>query len=87
MWSVGCIFGELLGGKVMFKGRDCKYAERTVRGEENNFLIMILITNFRVFIDIDQLQKIFDVLGTPEDLILGSLCSQRVRKRSHGCKL
>ncbi|KAI9159374.1 F-box protein: endocytic membrane traffic, recycling ReCYcling 1 [Blastocladiella emersonii ATCC 22665] len=22
MWSVGCIFGELLGGKPMFKGRD-----------------------------------------------------------------
>jgi mitogen-activated protein kinase 7 len=22
LWSVGCIFGELLGGKALFKGRD-----------------------------------------------------------------
>lgn len=22
MWSVGCIFAELLGGKPLFKGRD-----------------------------------------------------------------
>ncbi|KAJ3071146.1 Mitogen-activated protein kinase [Quaeritorhiza haematococci] len=52
MWSVGCILGELLGGRVMFKGTDY----------------------------IDQLQKIFDVLGTPEDPCLTSLCSQRVLK-------
>jgi len=25
MWSVGCILAELLGGKPLFKGRDCKY--------------------------------------------------------------
>jgi serine/threonine protein kinase len=24
MWSVGCIFAEMLGGKPLFKGRDCK---------------------------------------------------------------
>lgn len=24
MWSVGCIFGELLSSKPLFKGRDCK---------------------------------------------------------------
>jgi hypothetical protein len=23
MWSVGCIMAELLGGKPLFKGRDC----------------------------------------------------------------
>jgi serine/threonine protein kinase len=50
MWSVGCIFGELLLGRVMFKGKDY----------------------------VDQLQKVFNVLGTPEDLLLGSLCSSRV---------
>jgi len=25
MWSVGCILAELLGGKPLFKGRDCMY--------------------------------------------------------------
>jgi mitogen-activated protein kinase 7 len=24
VWSVGCIMAELLGGKPLFKGRDCK---------------------------------------------------------------
>jgi serine/threonine protein kinase len=24
VWSVGCIFAEMLGGKVLFAGRDCK---------------------------------------------------------------
>lgn len=24
MWSLGCIFAELLGHKPLFKGRDCK---------------------------------------------------------------
>lgn len=24
MWSVGCIFAEMLGGRPLFKGRDCK---------------------------------------------------------------
>jgi mitogen-activated protein kinase 7 len=24
IWSVGCIMAELLGGKPLFKGRDCK---------------------------------------------------------------
>ncbi|KAJ3394819.1 Mitogen-activated protein kinase [Lobulomyces angularis] len=56
MWSVGCIFGELLNGKIMFKGKDY----------------------------VDQLQKIFEVLGTPEDLLLGTLCSQRVLKYIQG---
>lgn len=25
MWSVGCIFAEMLGGKPLFKGRDCRF--------------------------------------------------------------
>ncbi|KAJ3331264.1 Mitogen-activated protein kinase [Blyttiomyces sp. JEL0837] len=52
LWSVGCIFGELMVGKVLFKGQDY----------------------------IDQLQKIFEVLGTPSDPSLTQLCSARVLK-------
>ncbi|KAJ3128646.1 Mitogen-activated protein kinase [Nowakowskiella sp. JEL0407] len=52
VWSVGCIFAELIGGKVLFKGSDY----------------------------IDQLQRIFEVLGTPEDPTLMGLCSPRVLK-------
>ncbi|KAJ3045281.1 Mitogen-activated protein kinase [Rhizophlyctis rosea] len=54
IWSVGCIFGELLMGKVMFKGSDY----------------------------IDQLQRIFEVRGTPQDPTLMNLCSPKVSKRT-----
>jgi mitogen-activated protein kinase 7 len=52
IWSVGCIFGEILGRKVVFKGKD----------------------------HIDQLQRVFSILGTPEDALLESICSKRVLK-------
>jgi mitogen-activated protein kinase 7 len=52
IWSVGCIFGEMLNGKILFKGGDY----------------------------IDQLSKIFDVCGTPQDPTLTQLCSARVLK-------
>lgn len=52
LWSVGCIFGELLGGKTMFKGQHY----------------------------VDQIKKIFEILGTPKDPSLMTLCSPRVLK-------
>ena len=39
MWSIGCIFGEMVTGKILFKG----------------------------FSENDQLRKIFEVLGTPNE--------------------
>ncbi|KAJ3295242.1 Mitogen-activated protein kinase [Rhizoclosmatium sp. JEL0117] len=50
IWSVGCIFGELMIGKVLFKGQDY----------------------------IDQLQKVFEVIGTPSESALTPLCTSRV---------
>lgn len=41
VWSVGCIFGELLTGKPIFEGRS----------------------------EIDQITRIYEVLGTPNDAI------------------
>ncbi|KAJ3208439.1 Mitogen-activated protein kinase [Entophlyctis luteolus] len=52
IWSVGCIFGELMIGKVLFKGADY----------------------------IDQLQKVFEIIGTPPDSALTPLCTSRVLK-------
>ncbi|KAI8825894.1 kinase-like domain-containing protein [Fimicolochytrium jonesii] len=52
MWSVGCIFGELYVGKVLFKGRDF----------------------------VNQLETIFDMMGTPPDLAAMGLCSPKVYK-------
>ncbi|KAI8612395.1 kinase-like domain-containing protein [Chytriomyces sp. MP71] len=50
IWSVGCILGELMCGRILFQGRDY----------------------------IDQLQKVFEVIGTPPESALTPLCSSRV---------
>jgi mitogen-activated protein kinase 7 len=34
MWSVGCIFAEMLGGRPLFKGRDCKCRVFACKGAE-----------------------------------------------------
>ncbi|KAJ3126871.1 Mitogen-activated protein kinase [Physocladia obscura] len=52
IWSVGCIQGELMIGKVLFRGEDY----------------------------IDQLQRVFSVIGTPPDSALTPLCTSRVLK-------
>lgn len=51
LWSVGCIFGELLTGKALFPGKNY----------------------------IDQLQLVFQTLGTPSKDILSKLCSSKSR--------
>lgn len=51
VWSIGCIFGELLLGKPLFKGKDY----------------------------VDQLNKILDVLGTPDDEVIKRIASDRAQ--------
>ncbi|EIN06099.1 Pkinase-domain-containing protein [Punctularia strigosozonata HHB-11173 SS5] len=51
VWSIGCIFAELLLGKPLFKGKDY----------------------------VDQLNKILDVLGTPEDPVITRIGSERAQ--------
>ena len=58
IWSVGCIMAELLGGKPLFKGRDC-----------NDWLT----------VDVDQLNQILAVCGTPDDETLGRIGSERAQ--------
>jgi len=50
MWSVGCIFAEMLGGKPLFRGRDY----------------------------VDQLNKILNILGTPDEETLSRVGSEKV---------
>ncbi|KAJ3561800.1 hypothetical protein NP233_g9974 [Leucocoprinus birnbaumii] len=51
VWSIGCILGELLMGKPMFKGKDY----------------------------VDQLNKILDVLGSPEERIIKKIGSDKAQ--------
>ncbi|KAJ8521579.1 hypothetical protein ONZ45_g1744 [Pleurotus djamor] len=51
VWSIGCIFAELLTGKPLFKGKDY----------------------------VDQLNKILDVLGTPEEAVIKRIASDKAQ--------
>ncbi|KAL4268885.1 mitogen-activated protein kinase [Pleurotus pulmonarius] len=51
VWSIGCIFAELLTGKPLFKGKDY----------------------------VDQLNKILDVLGTPDDVVTKRIASDKAQ--------
>lgn len=51
VWSIGCIFAELMLGKPLFKGKDY----------------------------VDQLNKILEVLGTPDDETIGRIGSSKAQ--------
>ncbi|KAI5987042.1 kinase-like protein [Pisolithus albus] len=51
VWSIGCIFAELLLGRPLFKGKDY----------------------------VDQLNKIFEVLGTPEESVIQRIGSEKAQ--------
>ncbi|KAF8074985.1 kinase-like protein [Lyophyllum atratum] len=51
VWSIGCILGELLLGKPLFKGKDY----------------------------VDQLNKVLDVLGTPDEKVIKKIGSEKAQ--------
>lgn len=55
MWSAGCIYGELLALRPMFKGEEAKVDNTTSKKTASG----------GVPFQKDQLNKIFEVLGTP----------------------
>ena len=63
LWSVGCIFGEMIRGQVIFPGSD---REKRRQGE-----LLIFICCFLE--DIDQWNKIIEQLGTPTKEFLSRL--------------
>ncbi|OJA10680.1 hypothetical protein AZE42_01047 [Rhizopogon vesiculosus] len=52
VWSIGCIFAELMLGRPLFKGKDY----------------------------VDQLNKILDVLGTPEEDVINRIGSDKAQQ-------
>ncbi len=66
IWSVGCMFAEMLEGKPLFPGKD-----RTC------FCPWKLIT-----VDVNQFSIITELLGSPPDDVIASICSENVRSES-----
>lgn len=67
IWSVGCIFAEMLGGKVLFPGRDCT----------SHCLSCCMV--YSLLLDVHQLNLIINILGTPPDETIKRIGSPRAQ--------
>ena len=75
IWSTGCIFAEMLEGKPLFPGKD-----RTSRSPTLSASLRL------VNVDVNQFSIITELLGTPPDDVIETICSENVRDanfRSH----
>lgn len=69
IWSIGCIFGELLNGKPIFQGK-----------EFVNQPSFFFLTDESLFLSyVDQLKCIFEYLGSPSDEVVKRIARGRVR--------
>ncbi|KIJ65683.1 hypothetical protein HYDPIDRAFT_187390 [Hydnomerulius pinastri MD-312] len=68
VWSIGCIFAELLVGRPLFKGKDY--------GQFLEITLQMPVLNLRS-VAVDQLNKILDVLGTPEESAINRIGSEK----------
>lgn len=69
IWSVGCVLAEMLSGKPLFPGRDCK-----IVGCARNIICSLVSS------DHHQLSIILDILGTPSLDDFYAITSQRSRE-------
>jgi p38 MAP kinase len=67
IWSTGCIFAEMLEGKPLFPGKD-----RT-----SDVLTMLPSLTFDD-LDVNQFSIITELLGTPPDDVIETICSENV---------
>lgn len=77
MWSVGCIFAEMLGRKQLFPGLYSATFFFIQPHSANSF-------PFEGRHYVHQLQLIISVLGSPSSRVVGSIRSERVRSYVQG---
>lgn len=71
VWSVGCILAEMLSGKPLFPGKDCKSRRCCI--DQYSYADVLLV-------DHHQLTLILDVLGTPTMEDYYGIKSRRARE-------
>ena len=84
MWSVGCIMAELLTGQVLFPGTDRILSNwisihDIVHWQGYNEYLEISLTVWNL--DIDQLTRILQLVGTPDQEYLSKISSDTVSAR------
>ncbi|KAL8611253.1 hypothetical protein ACOMHN_013684 [Nucella lapillus] len=67
MWSVGCILGEMITRKPLFKGVDLLILSSTT--------FILKIRNLNCCQDIDQLNKILSLVGKPNEEFIQAIAS------------
>lgn len=68
IWSTGCIFAEMLEGKPLFPGKD-------------RALFHLLGSDIPIntpALDVNQFSIITELLGTPPDDVIETICSENV---------
>ena len=74
IWSVGCIMAELLTGQVLFPGNDRIHQTWNTHTHSDT----CSVSSFTYCSDIDQLTKILQIVGTPDQEFLGKITSDTV---------
>ena len=73
IWSTGCIFAEMLEGKPLFPGKD--------RVSWTIFFAKVAAETNALPSDVNQFSIITELLGTPPDDVIETICSENVRGR------
>lgn len=73
IWSTGCIFAEMLEGKPLFPGKDRTSSPRC------RYRTHAQMKLFIHFLDVNQFSIITELLGTPPDDVIETICSENVR--------
>ena len=68
IWSTGCIFAEMLEGKPLFPGKDRTSLSFCANRLKNNAISP----------DVNQFSIITELLGTPPDDVIDTICSENV---------
>lgn len=74
IWSAGCIFAEMLEGRPLFPGKDRKDWSLL-------FLVIFLGSNLlSTSADVNQFSIITELLGTPPEDVIQTICSENVSR-------
>jgi p38 MAP kinase len=69
IWSTGCIFAEMLEGKPLFPGKDRTSCWFYIAYSHSEWILP----------DVNQFSIITELLGTPPDDVIETICSENVR--------
>lgn len=94
IWSAGCIFAEMLEGKPLFPGQDRKYCFTLYQMCYYYYYFIYSLFALFFIADVNQFSIITELLGTPPEDVIKTICSENVNIKNNlfflslksGCK-